>query len=155
MGNDRTQHEKPDLTSAEGIGGQPFNTGLDEAPVPPSPKTFLRKDLPKALGYLEDQQLDRLLGAAIDETRRRGRSPPGLEPPSTTTGAGEQDEKKPAPKKRPARRGRTEIAAPSLTRGQVNAVRASFKAGIAPSRIARQFGLSQADVRKALAADET
>jgi uncharacterized protein (DUF433 family) len=41
-----------------------------------------------------------------------------------------------------------------LTRGQVNAVRSALKAGITPSRIARQFGLSQASVRKALASDE-
>ena len=82
MGNDRTQHEKPDLTSAEGIGGQPSNTDLNEAPVPPPPKPILPKDLPKALGYLEDQELDRLAGAALDELRRRGRSPPGFEPPS-------------------------------------------------------------------------
>jgi hypothetical protein len=34
-----------------------------------------------------------------------------------------------------------------LTRGQVNAVRAAFKAGIKPSVIARQFGISQSDVR--------
>jgi hypothetical protein len=40
-----------------------------------------------------------------------------------------------------------------LTRGQVNAVRAAFKAGITPSRIARQFGISQSNVRKALASD--
>jgi hypothetical protein len=39
----------------------------------------------------------------------------------------------------------------SLTRGQVNAVLAAFKAGVTPSRIARRFGLSQADVKKALA----
>ena len=155
MGNDRTQHEKPDLTSAEGIGGQPSNTDLNEAPVPPPPKPIFPKDLPKALGYLEDQELDRLAGAALDELRRRGRSPPGFEPPSTTTGAGEPNEKPPPPKGGPARRGQTQIAAPSLTRGQVNAVRAAFKAGIAPSRIARQFGLTQSDVRKALAADKT
>jgi len=43
----------------------------------------------------------------------------------------------------------------SLTRGQVNAVRAAFKAGITPSRIARQFGISQSNVRKALASDES
>jgi transposase-like protein len=40
-----------------------------------------------------------------------------------------------------------------LSRGQVNAVRAVFKAGVTVSRIARQFGISQADVRKALASD--
>jgi hypothetical protein len=40
-----------------------------------------------------------------------------------------------------------------LTRGQINAIRAAFKAGIKPSMIARQFGISQSDVRKALATD--
>jgi hypothetical protein len=41
----------------------------------------------------------------------------------------------------------------ALTQGQVNAVRATFKAGITPSRIARQFGISQSDVRKVLASE--
>ncbi len=153
MGNDNTRQEAPDPFSAEGIGNPSPNAGSDSTSA--RPKTILPKDLPKALGYLEDQELDRLAGAALDELRRRGRSPPGFEPPSTTTGAGEQDEMKPARKDGPVRRGQTQIAAPSLTRGQINAVRAAFKAGIAPSRIARQFGLSQADVRKALAADKT
>jgi predicted transcriptional regulator len=40
-----------------------------------------------------------------------------------------------------------------LTLGKLNAVRAAFKAGVTPSRIARQFGVSQSDVRKALASD--
>jgi len=39
----------------------------------------------------------------------------------------------------------------SLTTGKLNAVRAAFKAGVKPSAIARQFGISQSDVRKALA----
>jgi transposase-like protein len=47
-----------------------------------------------------------------------------------------------------------DIAEVSLTRGQLNAVRAAFKAGITPSRIARQFGISQSNVRKALASRE-
>jgi hypothetical protein len=46
-----------------------------------------------------------------------------------------------------------EAATVSLTRGQVNAVRAAFKAGIKPSLIARQFGISQSDIRKVLAMD--
>jgi hypothetical protein len=46
-----------------------------------------------------------------------------------------------------------EAATVSLTREQVNAVRAALKAGVKPSVIARQFGLSQSDVRKALASD--
>jgi hypothetical protein len=36
---------------------------------------------------------------------------------------------------------------------KLNAVRAAFKAGVKPTQIARQFGISQADVRKALAND--
>jgi hypothetical protein len=36
----------------------------------------------------------------------------------------------------------------SLTTGKLNAVRAAFKAGIKPPAIARQFGISQSDVRK-------
>ena len=157
MGNDRTHHEKPDLTSAEGIGGQPSNTDLNEAPVPPSPKTILPKDLPTAIKHLDDRELDRLLGAALDELKRRGRLPPGLVSPSAkpAESAWEPNEKPPPLKGGPVRRGQTQIAAPSLTRGQVNALRAAFKAVITPSRIARQFGLSQADVRKALAADKT
>ena len=151
MGNDRTQQETP-----APIEGPPSNTGSDEAPIPPSPKTILPKDLPTAIKHLDDRELDRLLGAAVDEARRRGRLPPGSMAPSAKTviGAGERGEKEPLPKSAPAQRGPTEIAAPSLTRGQVNAVRAAFKAGIAPSRIARQFGLSQSDVRKALESDE-
>jgi predicted DNA binding protein len=47
-----------------------------------------------------------------------------------------------------------DIVEVSLTRGQVNAVRSAFKAGITPARIARQFGISQSNVRKALATDE-
>jgi predicted DNA-binding protein (UPF0251 family) len=39
----------------------------------------------------------------------------------------------------------------SLTFGKANAIRAAFKAGVSPSRIARQFGVSQSDIRRALA----
>jgi hypothetical protein len=46
-----------------------------------------------------------------------------------------------------------EVVPVSLTRGQVNAVRAAAKAGIKPSVIARQFGISQSDVRKVLTSD--
>jgi hypothetical protein len=44
-----------------------------------------------------------------------------------------------------------EDGAGSLTTGKLNAVRAAFKAGVKPSAIGRQFGISQSDVRKALA----
>jgi uncharacterized protein (DUF433 family) len=36
----------------------------------------------------------------------------------------------------------------------VKAVRSAFKAGIKPAKIAREFGISQSDVRKALVSDD-
>jgi len=53
-----------------------------------------------------------------------------------------------------SQRRRLNIVEVSLTRGQVNAIRSAYKAGITPARIARQFGVSQSNVRKALATDE-
>ena len=41
------------------------------------------------------------------------------------------------------------------SRGKLNAVRSAFKAGITPSRIAREFGIPLSDVRQALASGET
>jgi hypothetical protein len=52
-------------------------------------------------------------------------------------------------------RQRVEAASVALPSGKLNAVRAAFKAGVKPTQIARQFGITQADVRKALAADES
>jgi hypothetical protein len=47
------------------------------------------------------------------------------------------------------------IAAVPLTQGKLNAVRPAFKSDVTPARIARQFGISQSDVRKALAGDRS
>jgi hypothetical protein len=83
----------------------------------------LPKDLPKAIMPLNDEELVRLLAAAIAETeRRRGTGPS---------------------------RGKREPLF-SLTRWQLNAVRAAFKSGVTPARIARQFGLTQSDCEPAL-----
>ncbi len=99
-----------------------------------SPRHVLPRNLDTAVKHLDDRDLDRLLSAILDEQRRRRRDIPK---PDETKG------------KRQA-----EAAAVPLTRGQINAVRAAFKAGVTPSRIARQFGLSQSNVRKAVAAEK-
>jgi hypothetical protein len=87
--------------------------------------------LPNAVRHLNDQELDQLLSAVIAEQKRRG--------------------------KRSAEISREKsvdvVAAVPLTQGKLNAVRASFKAGVTPSRIARQFGISLSDIRKALASE--
>jgi transposase-like protein len=40
-----------------------------------------------------------------------------------------------------------------LPQGKLNAVRAAFKAGVTPNRIAREFGISRSDVQRALAGE--
>src|SRR4249920_3088909 len=96
---------------------------------------FLPEDLAGALKRLDDVEIDALLAAVLTEAERRGRRRPS-----------------PAKETKPQRRQEAaEYGGVSLTTGKLNAVRAAFKAGVKPSAIARQFGISQSDVRKALA----
>ena len=96
-----------------------------------SPQYLLPNDLSRGIRQLTDQEFDRLLAAVIAEQKRRGKK---------------LSVSHKASRKSPIQ----EFAAP-LTLAKLNAVRAAFKAGVAPSRIARQFGISRADIRKALA----
>jgi hypothetical protein len=149
MGRDPNQD--PDLFST-GAGPSP-NKASGRVPGRPSRRPTLPKDLPKAISYLADEELDWLLRTTIQEANRRGRpiplpsAAPKNRPAVSSTPVPEQT----AP---PARPTQSEVASAGLTWGQVNAVRAAFKAGVTPARIARQFGLSQSQVRKALITDE-
>jgi hypothetical protein len=96
----------------------------------------LPKDLAGSLKRLDNAEIDTLLSAVTAEAERRGRLPK----PQPQAGA------KPA-----GERTAIEEVAGGLTKGKLNAVRAAFKAGVKPSVIARQFGISQSDVRRALA----
>jgi hypothetical protein len=98
-----------------------------------SPRHILPSDLPAAVKYLNDQELDELQAAVTTELQRRGKKPPLSD-------------------KTPSKR--VEAAAVSLSPVKLNAVRAAFKAGVKPSKIAKQFGISQSDVRKAVASDK-
>jgi hypothetical protein len=156
MSRGRTQPSTPDLFSAATARNPlPLPTAQISSPkraveegadIPPH-RYVLPKDLPHALKQLDDRELESLLAAALDEAKQRNRLPPWLE--VTSAGVAKASPKSDQDFK--ARRG--ESAALSLTRGQVNAVRAAFKAGIGPSRIAREFGISKADVHKVLASD--
>src|SRR6476469_8778388 len=99
----------------------------------------LPEDLAGALKWLDDVEIDALLAAVTTEAERRGRRPP------------DPAKKRVADAKPQRRREVAEDGAGSLTTGKLNAVRAAFKAGVKPSAIARQFGISQSDVKKALA----
>jgi hypothetical protein len=149
MGRDRDDQPTPDLFSTEMVrDGSPSPTRPIPATQPradaSSQRHVLPKNLRKAVKHLSDGELDLLHAAILEEMERRGRLPPS----DQTTNRSSRTDK--------SSHGRQEEAATiSLTRGQVNAVRAAFKAGIKPSVIARQFRISQSDVRKVLASDAT
>ena len=106
---------------------QPPGTSKDEPVSVASPSYALPTNLPSALRHLDNDQLDRLLTAVLAEREARG----GKKVPVSD-----------------------EHSRESLPQGKLNSIRAAFKAGVKPSQIARQFGVSQSDVRKALASDD-
>ena len=132
MGRDHTQQETPDLFSAAS-SGEASPPATNELLPAQRQRHVLPKDPPSAVKHLDDQEFDRLLAVTLAEAKRRGK----LLPHTAT-------DKPPHPRQ-------VDVATISLTRGQINAVLAAFKAGIKPSTIARQFRISQSDVRKVLA----
>jgi len=128
----RARLSTPDLFSSAPAGevhSQPLEPIGSPSAVPS--RHVLPADLRMAVAHLNDKELDRLLSAVIAEQRRRGKKLTAV-----------------------SRKQGVEVAAAvPLTQGKLNAIRASFKAGVTPSRIARQFGISQLDIRQALASE--
>ena len=90
----------------------------------------LPSDLPRSLEYLDDVELRKLRDAVNDEIARRGQK-------AVTKGS-----------VRPA-----DEEAVRIPEGQVNLIRASFKAGLKPAAIARTLGISLSVVRRVLYSD--
>ncbi len=105
----------------------------------------LPRDLSNALKQLDDGELDRRRGRLLTST-------PVIRPTTHMGTEQRASDQSTTTAESPERR-QPEEPNVALTQGQVNAVRATFKAGITPSRIARQFGISQSDVRKVLASE--
>ena len=153
----------PDLFSTDAIRHSSPPPPKSRAAKPTSetaPQRYiLPKDLGNAVKHLNDSELDLLLAAMLEEIKRRGKMLPSVGADLETlrhrfnVRSGLQAKQLASPDKISQRR-RVNIVEVSLTRGQVNAIRSAFKAGITPARIARQFGVSQSNVRKALATDE-
>ena len=128
----------------------PTESPAAEAKIETTPQRYvLPKNLRNAVKHLSDGELDLMHAATFEEMKRRGRTPKSVE---TDLAARPGLTKIQSPPTKMAKLNAAEVL---LTRGQVNAVRSAFKVGITPSRIAREFGISQSDVRKALASDET
>src|SRR5262249_1029779 len=132
-----TRSSTPDLfsfSSNQSIPSASANrtpTSADKTAIPASVSRYaLPTHLPHALKQLSGPDLDRLLAAGTAEKKRRG--------------------KKVAASNENSRKRQIQSSAVPLTQGKLNAVLAAFKAGIKPSKIARQFGISQSDVLRAL-----
>ena len=127
-----------DLLSSTGPGSPSSSSANSsaatsrETEMAPSSRYVLPKDLDAAIRHLDDQQLDRLVAVALEERARR-KTPP-------------------VPEKSQRKRNPQAEFSP-LPQGKLNAVRAAFKAGVTPARIAREFGISRSDVQRTLASD--
>jgi len=127
MGNRGSKPTTPDL----------FSTVMpqEDAPVLSNPaveksrpvsRHVLPNDLPNAIKHLGDEEFERLVEAVVAEQKRRGKKPSV-----------------------PNKGGTTPTIA--LTTSKKNAIRAAFKARVRPAQIARQFGISKAEIEKVLA----
>src|SRR5262245_37028987 len=144
MAAHRAKETTPDLFSTPTALRPPASRAASEAKTdkPSPPRHVLPKDLAGSLRRLDNAEIDSLLAAVTEEARRRKRLP------GTPRGEKVRASETPQPARAVA-----EDTVRSLTKGQLNAVRAAFKAGVKPSAIARQFGISQAVVRKAIASE--
>jgi hypothetical protein len=122
-----TNNPDPDLFST----GRQSSGKRAQVSKPTTPTHILPKNLENALAKLPDGDFDRLLDGVLREQKRRAR----LKPVSSPTPRDFRSE------------------AHSLTTGQINAIRAAIRAGVKPTQIARQFRVSQSDIKTALRTD--
>jgi hypothetical protein len=127
MGTKSKPADEPDLFSA--AKHQSLSPLAQPAPELPknseatlSPR-LLPENLASSLQQLSDEHFRRLLAAVLNEQKRRGKN---------NIAPGEK------------------FGVRALSVGKLNAVRAAFKAGVKPTQIAKQFGLSKSQLRAAL-----
>jgi hypothetical protein len=159
MGREFTRQTTPDLFSADTVREAPaaeekqYPDRDEVAAATPAHRHVLPENLDRALKQLTDDELIQLFEVALEEMKRRGKlqlQTPGLTQPSRPTEVVTQNHRS---IEKASSRKHVDVAAVTLSPGKLNAVRAAFKAGVTPARIARQFGISQMNVRKALASE--
>lgn len=145
----RSLDQEPDLFS-DAASSARRDTRAPVAKETAAPRHYiLPKDLPSALKWLSEEELRALADAIAAEQHRRNpqkSSAPVQEFTAPTPGVRKPAVAKPVKQKPEI----LDQKGPSLTKARINTIRAMFKAGVKPVTIARQFGISQADVRKAL-----
>ena len=140
MPSTRQTGNTPDLF--EGVSTPPSRSpsAVRKQPVEQR-RLVLPDDLPGSLKYLGDDQLDALHQAMSAELRRRGKPPTEKRSDLITKKNKAASSRSKPPKVEPVQ----------VPLGQMNLIRASFKAGIKPGVIARQLGITLSVVRRVLA----
>jgi len=97
------------------------------------------EDFRRMIVRWSDDEIERLRDAVAAEARRRGLLPP------------KHDQKDDASAGRSIRQRRHERLAKDLAPGKVNAIRAASQAGVKLGKIAQEFGLPLATVKRVIA----
>jgi DNA-directed RNA polymerase specialized sigma24 family protein len=121
-------------------------------PTPASEPTMV-SDKPSALARLPDAQLAKQLVQLVEEVQRRLEKGRGRRPEleAAVQQASASLKRSLAASTRQDRPLRSAKTSPPLQEGQRKAVRAALLAGVAPTQVAKHFGLSLAAVRRVLA----
>jgi hypothetical protein len=119
-----TASDRPSGSADPRRGAGPGESERVAAPLPP----LLPRDLAGALERLADEELERLSKAVNAERSRRW----------------------PQEREKELWGVSKKVPGPALPQAKVNAIRAALKAGVKPTVVARQFGVSPAEIRRAL-----
>jgi hypothetical protein len=132
---------EPDLFSIQTVPRTPAPPATPPAPMPAVGSLDIRpEDFGRMIVRWSDDEVERLRSVVSAEARRRGLLPP------------ERDPKGDASAGRSIRQRRPELVAKVLAPGKVSAIRAANRAGVKLSKIAQEFGLPLAAVKRVIAA---
>jgi hypothetical protein len=135
----------PDLFDAEAAPARLAAEPASQARPTPRGAVLLPSDLEPALANLDETEFARLLAGVKREASRRNMSAQGPPEPNSQAAALAETRRK---SKLKAGFGH------GVTTTKANLVRAAIKAGVKPSAIARQFGLSKAAISEVLRSEE-
>lgn len=135
-------------TSPTGLKPSSRAPSVSSTGAPSSARVTLPSDLAGSLKYLDDAQLQRLLQAVTVEIDRRQGTPKNKKT-ATVAASGTS-----SPGQSAAFRYKTIRETDEIPEGRANLIRASFRAGVKPTAIARTFRLSQSLVNRVLSSVE-
>ena len=135
----RPEASSPDLFEVQAHSAaarSPDRTSATRTPV------LLPSNLESSLAILSDDEFARLHATVTAEAARRKNTVRSLKPTQVAVADASNSSK-------------SKLASGSLSTAKANLVRAAIKAGVKPSAIARQFGVSKAEISEVLRSEET